>query len=59
MAFLTLSDHTGSIEAVVFPRTYKEFHEILEPDTCIVVKAKVSDRNGEKGFICEKIKLLE
>lgn len=59
MAFLTLSDLTGSIEVVVFPKTYKEFHEILEPDTCVVVKAKVSNRNGEKGFIVDKVKLLQ
>lgn len=59
MAFLTLSDHTGSLEMVVFPKTYKEFHELLEPDTCVVVKAKVSSRNGEKGYICDKVKLLQ
>jgi DNA polymerase-3 subunit alpha len=59
MAFITLSDHSGSIETVVFPKTYQEFQELLEPDTCVVCKGKVSDRNGERSILADKFKLLE
>lgn len=59
MAFVTLSDHSGSMEAVVFPKTFKEFHELLEVDTCLVVKGKISDRNGERSVIVDKVKLLQ
>jgi DNA polymerase-3 subunit alpha len=58
MAFLTISDFSGSSDAVVFPRTYREFREILNPDTCLAVKAVVNTRNGEKSFVIERMKKL-
>jgi len=58
MAFLKISDFTGSIECVIFPGSYEEYRPILKPDTCIIVKAKSSDRNGEQSLIIEKIKVL-
>lgn len=59
MAFLRLSDFTGSIEAVVFPKTFEEFKDIIQPDTCIAVKAKISNRNDDLSLIVEKIKVLQ
>ena len=58
MAFFTLSDFTGSVEVVVFPQKYKEFHEIIAEDKIIVIEAKVSDKEGIKNVIVEKMKLL-
>ncbi|PIR83754.1 DNA polymerase III subunit alpha [Candidatus Kaiserbacteria bacterium CG10_big_fil_rev_8_21_14_0_10_51_14] len=58
MAFLKLSDFSGSIELVAFPRTYKEFGTILIPSACIAVKGRISDRNGEASFVIEKAKAL-
>jgi DNA polymerase III subunit alpha len=59
MAFLKLSDYTNSIEAVVFPRTYTEFRDILMPEKCVAFKGKVNDRNGEKSFIVDKVRELK
>jgi DNA polymerase-3 subunit alpha len=58
MAFITISDFSGSSEAVVFPRVYKEFHAVLVPDQCVAVKATVNTKNGEKGFVIERVKGL-
>jgi DNA polymerase-3 subunit alpha len=58
MMFLTLSDHTDSIECVVFSRTYEQLREIFTPDACIAVKGKVSERNGELSVLVEKAKRL-
>jgi DNA polymerase-3 subunit alpha len=58
MAFVTISDFSGSSEAVVFPRVYKEFRELIQPDQCLAIKATVNTRNGEKGFILERMKGL-
>ena len=58
MAFVTIQDFSGTAEAVVFPRTYKEFHSLIVPDRCVAVKANVNTRNGEKGFIIERVKGL-
>jgi DNA polymerase-3 subunit alpha len=58
MAFLKLSDYTESIEAVVFPRTYTEFRELLQPEKCVAFKGKINDRNGEKSFVVDKVREL-
>ena len=59
MLFLGISDYTSTIEAVVFPKTLEEYQEVLQPEACVLVKGKLSDRNGEKSIIIDKIKLME
>ncbi|MBI5798604.1 MAG: DNA polymerase III subunit alpha [Candidatus Yonathbacteria bacterium] len=59
MAFVKLTDATDTIELVLFPEaffTHKEFFET--PDKCIKVKGKISERNGEKTMIVERVKEL-
>ena len=58
MYFIKFVDLTDEIELVVFPRTLKEFSSVFVPDQCIVIKARVSLRNGEKSLIAEKAKKL-
>jgi DNA polymerase-3 subunit alpha len=58
MAFLKLSDYESTIEAVAFPRTYTEYREVLQPDTCVAFKGKLNERNGEKSFLVDKAKRL-
>ncbi|MCI5050752.1 MAG: DNA polymerase III subunit alpha [Candidatus Pacebacteria bacterium] len=59
MAFITISDFTGSVEAVVFPKTYEKNKSIIVPDTVIATQSVVSDRDGEKSVIINGIKKLE
>lgn len=56
MAFVELEDMQGSIEVVVFPRTYEETRDIWEQDKLVVVRGKVDNKgsNGPK-IICEKV----
>jgi DNA polymerase-3 subunit alpha len=49
MAFVGIEDMTGKGEALVFPRTYAEFKEVLLPDTVVLMSAKVSKREGEEA----------
>lgn len=58
MGFLKISDFSDSIELVAFPRTYKEAGSIFQPGACIVVKGRISERNGEPSFVVEKAKSL-
>lgn len=58
MAFLTISDLSGSAEAVVFPRTYTEFKNLIVPDRCLAMKLTVNTRNGERSFLVERVKGL-
>jgi DNA polymerase-3 subunit alpha len=58
MAFIKLEDKTGSIEAVVFPKVFKEHANAIVSGACILVKGKVSIRNGETTLAIEELKLL-
>lgn len=58
MAFLTISDFSGSADAVVFPKAYREYRSLLLPDKCLAVKATLNTRNGEKSFAIERAKEL-
>lgn len=58
MAFFTLSDFTGSIEVVVFPKSYESYRDNIVEDTVIALKGKVGDKDGTKNIIIVGIKLL-
>lgn len=58
MLFTKISDMSDIIEMAVFPRILKENSDVFVTDQCIVVKAKVVIRNGEKSLIAEKAKRL-
>ncbi len=58
MAFVKIADFSGELEMVVFPRIYTEFKNLLTEDSCIVVLGKITERNGEKSLIVDKIKAL-
>ncbi len=59
MALLTLRDYSGYIEVAVFPETYKKYKESIIIDIPLVVRGKVSTRNGEKTIALDEIKKLE
>lgn len=58
MAFIKLTDFTGTMEAVVFPRTLLEFRSAFVVDKCLAVKGKISERNGQKSMIIDRVKVL-
>ncbi|MCX6819717.1 MAG: DNA polymerase III subunit alpha [Candidatus Adlerbacteria bacterium] len=58
MAFIKLADFDGSIEAVVFPKDYATHKDMLKPETCVAMKGRVSNRNGELSMVAEAMKAL-
>ena len=58
MAFIKISDFTGTIEAVVFSKLFEAQKEIIEPDTIIALTGKVTVRNGEKSIVLETLKKI-
>jgi DNA polymerase-3 subunit alpha len=46
MAFVGVEDLTGSVEVVVFPRTYQKYGRLLNPDTPVLLEGRI-DKNGE------------
>jgi len=58
MAFITVEDTTDSIEAVVFPKLFKEHASSIVTGACFLAKGKVSIRNGDVTFAIEELKPL-
>jgi len=58
MGFLKIADFSDAIEVVAFPRTFKEYESLMAPGACIVIKGKISERNGEPSFVVERAKAL-
>lgn len=56
MAFLKISDLSGTIELVAFPKLFKESTEVFVADKCIAFKGKISLRNNERSIIMESVK---
>ncbi|MEN9881355.1 MAG: hypothetical protein RLZZ308_538 [Candidatus Parcubacteria bacterium] len=59
MALLKLRDYTGSLEVAIFPETYKKYKHLITIDAPLVIKGKVSTRNGDKTLVVDEIKQLE
>jgi DNA polymerase-3 subunit alpha len=58
MAFVKVADFSGELETVIFPKVLAEFKNAFIPDKCLALKGKVSERNGQKSMIVEKVKIL-
>ncbi|MCL6430108.1 MAG: DNA polymerase III subunit alpha [Anaerolineae bacterium] len=53
MAFVTIEDLSGSLEVVVFPRTFEETRDLWTEDHLVVVKGKVDVRDERPTLICD------
>jgi DNA polymerase-3 subunit alpha len=58
MAFVTVADKEASLEGVAFPEVFKTYQEALTPGTCVLMKGKITRRNGTPSLLIEKIKAL-
>lgn len=60
MAFLRLEDLTGVIEVVVFPKTLEKTRNLINLDSMVIIKGRVSIKEDEEPkLICESIEPLE
>jgi DNA polymerase-3 subunit alpha len=58
MAFIKISDFSGTIDAVVFSKLFETVKDMLIKDTIIAMKGKVTERNGEKSLMIESLKKI-
>ncbi|MFH0846244.1 MAG: DNA polymerase III subunit alpha [Patescibacteria group bacterium] len=58
MAFVRLADLNDTLEVVVFPKIYTEFAEFLVEDKCLLIKGKISKRNGDTSLLVDNIREL-
>ncbi|MFJ7727206.1 DNA polymerase III subunit alpha [Neobacillus sp. NPDC097160] len=59
MAFLTVSDASGEMEAVVFPAIYKRFQPLLRQGNFVLLEGKMEERDGKPQFIIQQVAELE
>lgn len=60
MAFLTLEDLLGSIEVIVFPKTYSKYGSLLFEDSKVFLSGRVSGEEERDGkLICEEVTAFE
>lgn len=62
-AILTFEDMTGTIEVVVFPKTYREYGSRLAPDNVYVITGLPRVRGDEEeatpNFVADRLEVLE
>jgi len=58
MAFLKLLDLSGAMEAVVFPRALQQYSELLNEESGVKIRGRISHRNGRTALIVNDIKTL-
>jgi DNA polymerase-3 subunit alpha len=59
MAFLTLSDDTGEIEVVVFPKLYGSEPLLFQKDRFLFIKGSVQKKDSASQLIAEKAMRLD
>lgn len=60
MAFIKLEDLSGVIEGVVFPKTLERCNSIVQEDSIVIVKGRVTLKEDEQPkILCEEINPLE
>jgi DNA polymerase-3 subunit alpha len=58
MLFVKIADFTDSIETVIFPRMLLAFSHLFQIGNCIIIKGKLSFRNGTPSIIADELKRL-
>ncbi len=54
MAFMSINDSTGSIEVIIFPKSYKAMKDVFKLNSVCLLKGKIEDRDGEHSILLEK-----
>jgi len=55
MAFITLEDETGTLESVVFPKTYERISNLLEENKAVYIEGKVNIREGNLSILIDSL----
>ena len=58
MAFVKLTDLTGSMEGVIFVKPFAELQHVIVVDNCVAAVVRITERNGERSLIIEKAKTI-
>jgi len=56
--FNTIEDGIGKMEILVFPKTLEKDPEIWQEEKIVLIKGKLSDKDGEYKLLCEEVNLV-
>ncbi len=60
MAFVSLEDLTGTVECIVFPKTYEKYEQFIGIDNKVFIRGRVSAGDEEDGkLIADTLTLFE
>ena len=59
MAFVTLSDAFGDMKLIFFPKTWKQYSQIVDAGTVLLVEGKVQHRDSEINILVDKTSRVE
>ncbi len=55
MGFATIEDMYGSIELVIFPRTWSKYHQLVQEGNIIIVDGKLDSQGGDPKVLVDSI----
>jgi len=55
MGFVTIEDIQGSIELVVFPKTWEKFHQLVTNDAVLMAEGKADTGAGDPKVLVDKL----
>jgi DNA polymerase-3 subunit alpha len=58
MMFNTIEDGVGKMEILVFPKTLEKNPEIWQEEKIVLIKGKLSDKDGDYKLLCEEVELV-
>ncbi|WP_409306056.1 DNA polymerase III subunit alpha [Peribacillus sp. SCS-155] len=59
MAFLTISDEGGDLEAIAFPNVYKMYSPLFNNGNILMIIGSIEERDGKKQIIIQEAYSLE
>lgn len=59
MAFVTIGDETGDMEAVIFPDLFRDAHRWLEEDMIITFSGNIEARNNQSQWLLSEINIFK
>jgi DNA polymerase-3 subunit alpha len=59
MAFGTLEDDTGAIEAVIFPSVYEKYKDWWQVDKAVIVQGKVDLREDALNLVVNEVEEID
>jgi DNA polymerase-3 subunit alpha len=55
MGFATLEDIQGTVELVIFPKTWEKYHDLLKMDMVLCAEGKLDAQSGDPKVLVDKL----